>query len=308
MGAPTLIGGNGRLSNNRVGMLGIPNRCCSADRFSGVTSPPPPGPQPAVSPAPRPTDEPRWGLGEALVGLILSQVAAGVVASVLLLGGDWDSMDDAPMWVTALATLALQATLAAVAVWATVNKGFGLVRDFAVRVAWSDVGTGVLLGVLAQLVLVPAVTFPLLWLTDTDVDEVSRSARELTDRATTPVGVVSLVIAVGVVAPIVEEVFFRGLLFGAFKKRDNLFWRRARNAHAVPDAQQSARDRRQNVLVAGIASSVIFGLIHFQPLLIPALSAVGGLFAWLAHRYGRLGPAIWAHAGFNMTTLLSLLT
>ncbi len=50
-----------------------------------------------------------------------------------------------------------------------------------------------------------------------------------------------------------------------------------------------------------------FGLVHFQLLQLPGLIVAGILFGILAHRAGRLGPAIAAHVTFNMVTVVALL-
>ncbi len=268
---------------------------------------PPPSPEGGRPPSADHADvdsRPWWGLGDVWVGLLLSQVMAGLVASVLLQVGDWDTVDEAPLWTTGLLLFGLHGSLAAVAVFAARTKGHGVVRDYALRFASTDVGVGVLTGVLAQLILVPLVTFPVIWLTDTDLEDVSRSATELADRATDPVGVMVLIMAVGVVAPVVEEIFFRGLMLQAFRKRRNM----ALLEQLLPPsvAPDTASDR-WNTRVAIVFSSLLFGATHFQLILIPALTAAGAVFALLAVRYDRLGPAIWAHVAFNGTTLVSLL-
>lgn len=275
-----------------------------------MSLPPPPPPPVPLGPEGASKADPyhllsrtSWGLGEVWIALLFSQVAALAMASILLSAGDWD-LDDAPLWVTGLATLALQAVLISVSVTAAANKGLGAVKDFGIRMIGKDAGVGVLVGVLSQLVLVPAITLPLLWATGTDADEVSRSATELTDRATTPLGVIVLVLAVGVAAPIVEEIFFRGLMFRAFRKRRNFSWL---EGFLGSSSRLDTTAPKWNLGVAFVMSSLIFGAIHFQLILLPALTAAGAVFAWLAHRYGRLGPAIWAHMAFNGTTLLSLL-
>ncbi|HJM98903.1 MAG TPA: CPBP family intramembrane glutamic endopeptidase, partial [Acidimicrobiales bacterium] len=119
---------------------------------------------------------------------------------------------------------------------------------------------------------------------------ISEPARNLSDRATSPLGVIALIVTVGILAPVVEELFFRGLLYGAFRKRNN-----------------SLTSEKAIIRFSIIISSAIFSAIHFQWLLFPALFVVGMLFAWLYERKGRLAPAIWAHVGFNVTTLFSLL-
>ena len=87
--------------------------------------------------------------------------------------------------------------------------------------------------------------------------------------------------AVIVVAPVVEELFFRGLLLGEMQ-------------------------RRWGTAAAVAASSVVFGATHFQPLQFPGLTAAGAVFAIAAVRTRRLGPAIAVHAGFNATTFVAL--
>jgi membrane protease YdiL (CAAX protease family) len=52
---------------------------------------------------------------------------------------------------------------------------------------------------------------------------------------------------------------------------------------------------------------VLFAATHFQLLQLPALALAGALFGVLAHRAGRLGPAIAAHIVFNMTAVVTLL-
>jgi membrane protease YdiL (CAAX protease family) len=43
-----------------------------------------------------------------------------------------------------------------------------------------------------------------------------------------------------------------------------------------------------------------------QPLQFPALVLFGVVVGWLVRRYDRLGPAVWAHVGFNVTAAVVL--
>ena len=54
-------------------------------------------------------------------------------------------------------------------------------------------------------------------------------------------------------------------------------------------------------------NATVFGLSHGQLLQLPALMLFGVAAGILAHRAGRLGPAIAAHVAFNMVTVTSLL-
>ena len=93
---------------------------------------------------------------------------------------------------------------------------------------------------------------------------------------------VLLIVVVVFGAPVVEELFFRGLALRAF-------------------------ERRLGRWVGLVVSSLVFGLVHFQPLQFPALVMFGLIAGWLAQRDGRLGRAIWAHVGFNTWTVGLLL-
>ncbi len=251
-------------------------------------------------------DDPRrWGLGDVGLGLLVANVAVIFVFSGVLAGGGYDDADELPMWLFAVVNAPLHLGLAVISIWAVTEKGRGVVRDLLLRFdGWNDAGTGVLTGVVAQLLLVPAVTLPVIWLTGQSTDDVSESARELADRATDPIGVIALTITTCVLAPVVEEIFFRGLAFGSYKKRINAPWLAKL---WPPNRRPDVQGRRWNLWFAMICSSAIFSAVHFTPILLPALFAVGMVFAGMVQRYGRLGPAIWAHVGFNGTTILSLL-
>lgn len=252
-----------------------------------------------------PTADPRrWGLGDAWIGIAASQFAAAAVGGIILALGGYDSVDDVPMVVFALMNLPLHLTLAGVAIAVSRAKGQGPRRDYRISTYWRDVPSGLAIGVAMQFLLVPAVTLPFIWLFDKDLDDVGESARELADRADDPVGVIALIFVVGVVAPVVEELFFRGLLFEGYRKRRNLRWL---ELLLPPGRRPDTSSQRWNLWVAILFSSMIFSAVHFQLILLPALFAVGVVLAVMTHRTGRLGPAIWAHAAFNATTLVTLL-
>ncbi len=103
-----------------------------------------------------------------------------------------------------------------------------------------------------------------------------------------PLAFVSLLLAAGVVAPFVEELFFRGFLFGLYR-------------------------RRQPVWLAYLVSSAVFTLLHLQPNRMDVQQMAGlsvGIFllatllAWLYQHTGSLYPGIVAHAVNNATGLI----
>lgn len=253
-------------------------------RPSGAPDPDAPLVPDAVTPPGAAGDLPpvRWGLGDAWIGLLIGNVAAVFVGAAILsaTGYAGTDSDDLPLGIIAVLQVPLWAGYLTMPLYAAHRKGNGLVADFGLRVRALDVPVGLVIGVASQLLLVPLVYVPIFWVIGQR--DVSADARALTDRATDPVGVVLLILIVVVGAPIVEELFFRGLLLRSAERRWGKVW-------------------------AVVVSSLIFGAVHLQPLQFPALVAVGVVFALLALKTGRLGPSIFAHMGFNAVAVISLL-
>jgi membrane protease YdiL (CAAX protease family) len=239
----------------------------------------------ATAPTEVPADGRRWGLGDAVLGFVVGQVGGLVLMSVLLsaTGRTIDEVDDLPLSLLAIAQVGLWVGLLGVPLLATWRKGHGVVADLGLRARWADAWKGGLVGVVVQFPVLPILYAPILALLDKSASELEGPARDLTDRADDPLGVVLLILIVGVGAPIIEEIFYRGLLQRSLIKRG---------------------------LPAGLAigiTSVVFGVSHFEALQLPGLVLAGAVFGVLAHRSGRLGPAIAAHVGFNLVTVVALL-
>ncbi len=94
-------------------------------------------------------------------------------------------------------------------------------------------------------------------------------------------GLLIALLAAGVVAPLTEEVFFRGFVFGALRDRVGVW-----GAIAL--------------------SALIFAAAHLQPYALPALFALGALLAWLYQLTGSLWPGIVMHSTINTVALLVL--
>jgi membrane protease YdiL (CAAX protease family) len=77
-----------------------------------------------------------------------------------------------------------------------------------------------------------------------------------------------------IVAPVVEELFFRGFVFAGLRGRYG--W-----------------------LKAALVSSALFAVIHLQPLAIPPVFILGFVFAVLYQRSGSIWPAILMHLFTN---------
>jgi membrane protease YdiL (CAAX protease family) len=107
-----------------------------------------------------------------------------------------------------------------------------------------------------------------------------------------PAAFVLLLFSAGVAAPFVEELFFRGFLFGAYR-------------------------RTRSAVTAYVASSVMFTLLHLEPnRMNPAQMAglsvgifvLATLLAWVYDRTDSLYPGMLAHAINNATGLILFYT
>lgn len=225
----------------------------------------------------------RWGMGDGVIGVVAIFAASIVLFMVLAaVGVDSEEVEDLPLSVLPLLQMPLWLGLLGVPIWASRTKGFGdLRRDFGLTMVRRDIWVGLLCGFVGQL-LIGIVLLPLYELFGIDQDEVGETAEKLADRADDPLGVVMLFIVVVIAAAVFEEVFYRGL------------WMRA-------------IANRFGAGAGVVLSAVLFGLMHFQAVDTFALVGFGLVAGALAARYGRLGPAIWAHVAFNLTALISLL-
>jgi membrane protease YdiL (CAAX protease family) len=83
-----------------------------------------------------------------------------------------------------------------------------------------------------------------------------------------------LLVAAALVAPVVEELFFRGFVYAGLRQRFG--WVRA-----------------------ALVSSALFSVLHLQPLGIPPIFLLGLMFAFLYERSRSLWPAILMHVTMN---------
>ena len=223
-----------------------------------------------------------WGLGEVFGGIIASQFLAALCTVIAMAIAGWDRPSQIPMWGLAVLQIPLWAGwMGAVAVAG--RKGNGIVTDFGFTIRPVDVPLGLTIGVALQLVLVPIVYFPILRLSGLTNDDLSKPAHALADRAHGWVGWVLLFLLVGIGAPVVEELFYRGLLQRALIKRGLPPW------------------------LSVLLGAALFSAMHLEPLQFVGLFLFGAVSGWLALRTRRLGPSIAAHVGFNTTTVVTLL-
>ena len=155
------------------------------------------------------------------------------------------------------------------------NYGAGPAAEFGTSLRRLDLPIGVALGVVTQVALLPLLYIVVGRFVSDDPGE---SARELIESADGPLDVALLLLAVVVMAPLVEELFFRGLLLRSLDS-----W-----VGSVP---------------AVVISSALFAMVHGQLILLPGLFLFAVIAAVVTLRTGRLGIAWMMHAAFNLATV-----
>tara|TARA_Y100001970_G_scaffold291650_1_gene429618 strand:+ start:1211 stop:1918 length:708 start_codon:yes stop_codon:yes gene_type:complete len=221
--------------------------------------------------------EQKWGIRHVVYGLLLGQVSTILaIVAIGLIDQDID-LEDPSLEITAILQSALWIGTLGIPLWLYYSKGVSW-RQFGWRFKRSDIFKGLLIGLGTQ-IAAGLLYLPLYVIFD-DID-VSEPAKELVDKAT-GLGVFLLFLVVVVGAPVVEEIFYRGLTLKAFEKK-------------------------MGGRLAIVASSLLFAVAHLQFVQFPALFLFGFVAAYLARKYDRLGRAVWAHVGFNATTVIALL-
>jgi len=227
----------------------------------------------------------RWGLGEAIVGfaagLLLSAVAATIAEAAT--GYHPSSNAPLPVAVTAADVAGLWVGLIGVALYASRVRGrHDLKRDYGFGAGrWWDLPLGGAVGVACQYGLIPLIYLPFRHVDRQLNEQLSQPVHRDTAAAHGVLSVSVLLLFLAVGAPIVEELYFRGLLLRALLGR-------ARPAVAV------------------VVSALLFGLAHFEATQFAGLAAFGIVLGTLAWRTGRLTPGIGAHAAFNAVAVLSV--
>lgn len=231
------------------------------------------------SASPRPIDA-----STAAFTFLGAWIVAQVISSLILLAlGTGDAASDVSFGVLAVALLGAWASYLVGMGIASQRAGSGnMIADYGIMFRWIDLA-GLAIGAGAQLVVIRVVYLPLeaLWPDTFTQDRLTQNAQDLLDRA----GGASTLLLVAVVvigAPVVEELFYRGLLQRSLAARFN-----------------------EGAVLVGVA--VVFAAMHFRPIEFPGLFVFGLILGWAALRTRRLGPAITIHIGFNLTGMLLVL-
>ncbi|SMG47006.1 CPBP family intramembrane glutamic endopeptidase [Agreia pratensis] len=244
----------------------------------------------------RPAAVIRWGLPQFAIGLGLF---VGIIVAVNLLSLFLPTWAQSPLLFAAI--IIGYGALFLTALRAARSRGSGsLAEDFGLRFRLVDLAIGLGVGIAAKIVGF-IVAIPLLRLTG------GAPASNVPVQSELLWIILNTVVATALVAPLVEELFFRGLLLRAI--RNGILRGRASRPRT---AQPSAARARGALLTSVLISSVAFMALHlYQARDLATLVVLGsatlilGLAnAALATRTGRLGPGIVAHMVFNGVALV----
>ncbi|HXX37620.1 MAG TPA: CPBP family intramembrane glutamic endopeptidase [bacterium] len=109
-------------------------------------------------------------------------------------------------------------------------------------------------------------------------EEARAPVYRLLPRLHQPVEIAVIAVLVGVVVPIGEEIFFRGLVFGALR-------------------------RRMNLHTAVLLSALFFSAAHLEPIEFLPIMLLGVVLAYAYDRTGSLVPGMIAHGVNNLAAL-----
>jgi uncharacterized protein len=236
-------------------------------------------------------DEPPvpWGAVAPFVIVAAAIVVFGVVGFVLQLSGVADlgepgaADEPAFTWLSLVEFPLLVAFVAVCLRFRHPGQAWLLLGHRRFRAVHLLAGVG--LGVAALLV----VDVPVGLLVDATAGEQMPEIQEgMREALLDPASAVPALLAIVVIAPVAEEILFRGLLFQGLR-------------------------RRLSFPAAAVVSSVLFAAVHIEPTLVGSLFVgtgaflYGMLYAWLLHRYGTLWLPIAAHAARNGVVALLVL-
>ncbi len=222
------------------------------------------------SPQPEPAAVVPWTPRDVLWGLVGFVVWLILFGLVSFIGQEWQLPLD-----TGLIIVFGEAVLLLPVWYFTIHK-YGA--------SWADLGlrrfqprtVGLGCGLMALSVVFNVFYLGLLRLFNSDIEQIQPGLDQIFDRSQFPL---AIFIGAAVVAPVVEEIFFRGFVFSGLRNRWD--WKKA-----------------------ALASAGLFALAHIIPTSVLPIFVLGLIFAFLYHESGSIWPGILMHMLTNSIAIL----
>ena len=217
----------------------------------------------------------RWGIPDAVLTLALAPIIALLTALIV--------RPYAPLspWHIVGITMVPWVGLLGWPLWVAQRKGNGWRADYAVtltpRSMWIGLSGGIIAILSAGIVAITQMSITGNTFTSTAADVAKKLATE-------PGALIAFALVAAVGAPIVEEIAFRGLLYGALLKRGIPEW------------------------AVVVITAAAFALYHFEPARIALLFATGVVLGEVRRRSGGTAAPILTHAINNAVAALGLLS
>ena len=225
---------------------------------------------------------PRWGLADVVILVAAALFVPILILSVALGLG-------VPKTGGAFLLLAATTPWIAFAGWPLLTthlQGNGVRIDLGYVFRRSDIGWGIGGGAACFVLATPVG-----WLTEKIFGNFGSAAGDAAAQSTAPRWVLVLyAVMVSTGAPLIEELAFRGLVFGAVAKH----------------ASGRGESLRAIMIWAGFWTTVLFAGIHLEPVRIPVLLVIGAVLSFLRIRTGRVGAGVIAHAINNIPGALGI--
>ncbi|MDA3629823.1 type II CAAX endopeptidase family protein [Saccharopolyspora oryzae] len=230
-------------------------------------------PEPAEdAPERAPARTHRWGFGAFVLTQVVFVLVSVVLAAAL---GSPDAL-------TLVIMLVLPTVIAgALAVLITVVRGNGPRLDFGLEWRWSDVTTGLLIGGIG---LVTTTIATMLWAKWVGQDNAHSTVSSVLDGVELPpIAAVVVFLHIWLIAPLCEELLYRGLLWGAMERM------------------------RWSQLNVFLLSTAVFAIGHLEPQRTALLLVIAIPIGVARMVTGRLTASVVAHQVNNFLPALGLL-
>lgn len=112
--------------------------------------------------------------------------------------------------------------------------------------------------------------------------------------------------AVVILTPVVEEIMFRGAIFGGLYRLFRFATERGMRSGGTSEVTLSSTVGKVAFGLSAALSSVLFSLLHFSPVLVIALFTLALVLCELYRRSGSILAPIVAHATFNSFAVIAL--